>query len=267
MKKIYTIIGCFFLFSFFANAQITTGQINEFTDGTDGWLRGTAIDGELVLTADGMGSGGKLVTFNQAQWSGDYLSENVTHIRMQISNSSSEDLFMRVALGNGTDANSGTWYASTNAIEVPAGAIAQVLEFPIAEAELSLITGSSDYNTVFGNIATLRILHSGSPSAQGDAIVAEISIDNIEAISQTDNIQSAEFDTFKTYPNPAIDMLIIEVNADAIVEVFDLTGKRVKRIKAYHGENKIDISDWFSGIYILRTSVENEIISKRVIVE
>jgi hypothetical protein len=267
MKKIYTIIGCFFLFSFFANAQITTGQIDEFTDGTDGWLRGTGIDGELVLTADGMGSGGKLVTFNQAQWSGDYLSENVTHIQLDITNLSTEILQMRVALGNGTDANSGSWYASSEAITVASGTENQSIIFPIDAESLTQVVGSSSYEDVFDHIVTLRILHSGSPSAQGDAIVAEISIDNIEAISQTDNIQTAEFETFKTYPNPAIDMLIIEVNADAIVEVFDLTGKRVKRIKAYHGENKIDISDWFSGIYILRTSVENEIVSKRVIVE
>lgn len=267
MKKIYTIIGCFFLFPFFANAQITSGQIDDFTDGTDGWLRGTAIDGELVLTADGMGSGGKLVTFNQSSWSGNYLEENITHIQFEITNLSTENLQMRVALGNGSDANSGSWYASSEAIAVSSGTENQSIIFPINEESLTQVVGSSSYEDVFDHIATLRILHSESPSAQGDAILAEISIDNIEAISQTDNIQNAEFETFKTYPNPAIDMLIIEINSDAIVEVFDLTGKRVKRIKAYHGENKIDISDWFSGIYILRTSVENEIISKRVIVE
>lgn len=252
---------------FFSFAQINLGQIDEFTDGTDGWLRGTAIDGELVLTADGMGSGGKLVTFNQAQWSGDYLSENITHIRMHISNSSNEDLFMRVALGNGTDANSGTWYASTNAIEVPAGATNQVLEFPIAEAELSLVTGSSDYNTVFTNIATLRILHSASPSAQGDAIIAEIALDNITALSQLDNIGTTQYDQFKLFPNPAVHELTIEVNTNGLVEVYDLTGKQIKRFPVYTGRNKINLSDWFQGIYILRISDKNETISKRLIVE
>ncbi|MEA1874390.1 MAG: T9SS type A sorting domain-containing protein [Bacteroidota bacterium] len=267
MRKIYTIIGCFFLLPFFAGAQITSGQLDEFTDGTDGWLRGNAIDGKLVLTADGVGSGGKLVTFNQSSWSGDYLSENVTHIRMHISNASSEHLFMRVALGNGTNANSGTWYASTNAIEVLAGAIDQVLEFSIAEAELSLVAGSSDYNTVFDHIATLRILHSTAPSAQGNAIVAEISLDNIEAISQTDNIQSSDYDQFKLFPNPAIDELSIEVNTDGLVEVYDLTGKQIKRFPVYTGRNKINLSNWFQGIYILRISDKNETISKRLIVE
>jgi hypothetical protein len=252
---------------FISFAQITSGQINEFTDGTDGWLRGTAIDGELALTADGIGSSGKLVTFNQSSWSGNYLEENITHIQLDITNLSTEDLQMRVALGNGSDANSGTWYASTEAIAVASGTENQSILFPIDEENLSQVVGSSSYQDVFDHIVTLRILHGENPSAQGDAIVAEISLDNIEAISQTDNIQTSDYNTFKLFPNPAIDELTIEVNADAIVEVYDLTGKRVKRIKVYHGQNKIDISNWFSGIYILRTSVENEIISKRVIVE
>ncbi len=267
MKKLHTTIIFLLILPFLSFAQITLGQIDEFTDGTDGWLRGTATNGELVLTADGMSSGGKLVTFNQAQWSSDYLSENITHIRMHISNSSSEDLSMRVALGNGPDANSGTWYACTNAIEVPSGSTDQLLEFPIAESELTLVTGTTDYNTVFGNIATLRILHSESTSAQGDAIVAEISIDNIEAVSQSNTLSNINYDEFKLYPNPAINELTIEVNSDGLIEVYDLTGKQIKRITVYNGLNKIDLSNWFSGIYILRVSTEKEIISKRLIVE
>lgn len=267
MKHLYIFAIFLFSFSAFSYAQIMPGQIDEFTDGTDAWLRGDAIEGKLVLTADGMGSSGKLVTFNQAQWGGDYLTESITHIRMTISNPSTENLSMRVALGNGTNANSGTWYASTEAIEVSAGSIDQVLEFSIAEADLTLVEGSTDYATVFGNIATFRILHSASPSAQGDVVVAEISLDNIEALSQTTEISDKEIEHFSFYPNPAFDNLTIEVDEDALIEVFDLTGKRIRSLHAYKGSNSIDLSNWISGIYILRISNENETISKRLIVE
>ena len=74
--------------------QITNGQVSDFQDGTtQGWVSGprnsnpptVLINGHgpgdhaLEVVATGVfGPGGRLVTFNSSQWTGDYLSADVT---------------------------------------------------------------------------------------------------------------------------------------------------------------------------------------------
>jgi len=79
-------------------------------------------DQYLLLSADGGSQNGSLVTFNQAQWAGDYLAENVVAIAIDVNNFSAETLHRRLALGDGIAPRlGGTWYASDLPIDLPPG--------------------------------------------------------------------------------------------------------------------------------------------------
>ncbi len=99
---------------------VILGQIDDFNDNTtQNWQRGNvalggpggALDPFLQLTADGsIGPNGKLVTFNQAQWSGDYTSAGVGSLFMFLNNNGAADLFVRIAIGDDVaPATGGTW--------------------------------------------------------------------------------------------------------------------------------------------------------------
>ena len=92
---------------------ITAGQLDTFQDGTtNDWTNGglappiTNIDGGgpggagdryIQMTADGSGAGGRLTTFNNLQWSGDYISAAINTIEIDLLNQSAVDLSIRLA--------------------------------------------------------------------------------------------------------------------------------------------------------------------------
>ncbi len=67
----------------------------------------------------------------------------------------------------------------------------------------------------------------------------------------------------KVYPNPAKDVLNIELNYKKgfVINIFDVTGKLVETINGSEGINQINVADYKRGFYIydIRTS-ENEVI-------
>lgn len=66
-----------------------------------------------------------------------------------------------------------------------------------------------------------------------------------------------EFD-FKINPNPANDYLKIsltQLNADGVtVEVFDVLGKRILKQNLSKIKSSIDVSNWKSGLYLVKVS-------------
>ncbi|HKK69509.1 MAG TPA: hypothetical protein VJ946_14895, partial [Bacteroidales bacterium] len=206
MKKripyfLYTFLAII-LMSSMAVAQITVGQIDDFSSGLTGWERGSVVDNELELVADGAGPNGKLVTFNQTQWAGDYAAAGVSQIRIKMTNPGDQTLSVRVALGTGTNANLGSWYASTNARTVAAGE-SDYFTFSLQSDDMSLVVGSEDLATVLSGVVTLRILHAESPSAQGDPISATLSLDDIEALGSVGVHERNHESDISVYPTPA----------------------------------------------------------------
>lgn len=113
---------------------------------------------------------------------------------------------------------------------------------------------------VFGN---------GNNSNIGD-LVALSTLPISEAVVGINEVSYAA-DNWSVYPNPVTDKLQItnsllkEGKFD--ITIFDVTGKKVKEIKAYdlYQKNAIDIAELNNGIYILNIATEKGVINKKII--
>lgn len=66
-------------------------------------------------------------------------------------------------------------------------------------------------------------------------------------------IEEVKEDVLRVYPNPASDLLMVEIDkAGADVELYDTRGQLVLRQSAVEGKNTLPISHLASGIYVLR---------------
>lgn len=81
--------------------------------------------------------------------------------------------------------------------------------------------------------------------------------ETVTTYTSTASIEEKTFD-FSVFPNPANDLLIIQVNGlnetDLNVELFDLSGKKVANSKILQGStiSYFDVSTLYSGIYFLK---------------
>ncbi len=189
---------------------VEVGQIDDFEDGgTAGWHKGLqstrqptnistggpsgANDNYLrTVSTGGDGPNSKQVIFNCCaikQWTADYLAAGVTEIAMHFRNSGSSTLHMRIAFGGLNELNSGaTWFASTQAIQVPADSNWHEASFSISESDLTRVSGSLTYAEALSHVGELRILHSQSgPDLRGDSVVSTLGVDNIEAKGVVDS--------------------------------------------------------------------------------
>jgi hypothetical protein len=180
---------------------VMVDEVDAFATNLEGWAQGqtsTATqgvtrvagggpaggsDGFMRIIADGSSSHGKIVVFNHsAEWTGNYLAAGVARIAMDVNNLGATDLKLRVALGTGASPSSGTWFASTTPINLPAGSGWTHVQFPLSASSLTSVGGAAAYNTVMSTVATLRLLHSNSPDNNGTSITATLGVDNITAL-------------------------------------------------------------------------------------
>ena len=68
------------------------------------------------------------------------------------------------------------------------------------------------------------------------------------------------------YPNPIRKTLFIDDNRNLLQEisVYDIEGQRLVDIKKQSGHINIDMSQFGSGVYVLKLQVENRIVSKKI---
>ena len=198
----------FFSFLFTSLFAIEPNQWDNFQDGTtQGWTSGLLNPNPPMVMPDGgpggngdaylhvisnggIGAGGKLVTFNTLQWSGDYISAGVTVVSMYMKNFSDENLSMRIVVQG-----PGGSFWSLNAIVLSPQSEWQVAQFSLSAADL---TGGTDLNATLSNVTQFRILNSVSGSSMGDIIAAALGIDNITA---AENPLPVELVSFTAHQN------------------------------------------------------------------
>ena len=85
-----------------------------------------------------------------------------------------------------------------------------------------------------------------------DDNISEVEEDNNNFVSTIDNlsINKNKIDGLKLYPNPAEDFITIE-NAENMILIFDINGKKVLEFKVVENKTEIDISGFKSGFYIV----------------
>lgn len=266
--------------------QVTLNQVDDFQDGTTQEWRiggaGNATNGPVNVPDEGpagagdnclqytsLGGGGvasKMIFYSQnQQWSGDYSSEGVDQITMDVK-VQTNDLNLRIAM-QGTN---GTRICSTSAINVAAGGAWMSITFPTDPSNFTVVSGGGDAASVLSDVFTVRILSSSSPTWDApDVISAVIQVDNITASS---SLSTTEFESqnreLMISPNPAKDKLNITLPSgsnDMKLEVFDVLGKRVYNGLLTQLESSVNVSRWKSGVYLVRISNNSITQTKRFI--
>lgn len=283
MKSILILIVILFS-SLFVFSQVSTGQIDNFEDGTvQGWFEGASSPNPPVnITTDGpegvndnylqdnssggFGAGSKMVIRNTTQWSGNYTSEGITAIKFNVRVTTS-NLDVRIAMTGGGGAIS-----STNAVTVIAGSGWTSIVIPITVADMQTVTAIGAVNgfdiaATLSNCTEFRILSNSSPSYEGESIASRMEIDNVEP-ETTLGLNEFKISEFSIIPNPSSSILNLKFSngsIDSKLEVFDVLGKKVYTQKLNHISKPINVTSWNSGVYFIKVSNKNYTQTKRFV--
>jgi len=136
-----------------------------------------AGDFALQITATGSGAGGRLVAFDRSVWTGDYLTAGVSGLSVDLSNSSSTDLFIRFAF-NGA----GGWF-TTSELSLTAGSGWVTNLFDVSTGSLES-AGGSDAAATMSGVTEVRIIDAATADFHGDNVSAVLFVDNIQAVPE-----------------------------------------------------------------------------------
>lgn len=167
----------------------TLAFTSDFENGnTEGWTHPIGNSNQTTLLADGPsntvlrvtssgagGPGSRLVVPNTtSDWIGDYIAAGITAVTMDLNNTGSLTLSIRLGL-SGTGSNRWT---STNAVVLTPGQ-SGTFRFEINSSALSA-AGGSDLNAALTNVTQVRILHNASAGDfRGANVAGEFTVDNI----------------------------------------------------------------------------------------
>jgi hypothetical protein len=176
---------------------IAVGSTDTFTGSLDYWQKGISNptylsviasggpagsgDSYMQSVADGGGSFSRLTVFNQNQWDSDYVTDGITSIRMDLLNSGTVPLQVRLGLRN----SAGAGYISTTPFALGTGGGWQTADFPVTEAALTTVGAPGDFSSFLSDGFALRILHATSTAnLNGSTVVSTLGVDNVTAVPE-----------------------------------------------------------------------------------
>jgi hypothetical protein len=180
---------------------VAVGQIDDFQDGTlANWANGGqgapplmniptggpggAGDHFLQITSiGGGGPGSRLTAFNRDQWLGNYITAGVNGIDMDLLNTGTVTLSIRIAFKQDTSFGA-PGYLSAAFLLPPDSAWHHTL-FSITPGSMIAIGSPEPFNTFFTHPAELRLINEvGADNLNGDPIAAQLGVDNIRAVPE-----------------------------------------------------------------------------------
>ncbi len=123
-----------------------------------------------------------------------------------------------------------------------------------------------DYETNQGFNLTIVVEDDAASSLTDTALVTV----NVVDILETENYASTYDDAFRVYPNPADQIVNIElIDAEKAYEValYDIVGRCVFKTTDENALRRLDISNQSPGVYTLSIQVGKKVIVKRLIIE
>ncbi|WP_243471476.1 T9SS type A sorting domain-containing protein [Winogradskyella sp. MH6] len=270
------------------SAQVAFNQVDDFEVGTTAnWVDPSGTGTENVANdgpngagdnylrdytnGNGAGSGSKLIIRNSGnQWSGDFLTEGVQSITLNV-RALINTINLRLSI-NG----SGGKFSTTNVVTVAPSDGWILAEFSITPSDWTAVSdgidggaAGTDINATLANVTQFRILSNPNPSWVGEAIDAEMHLDNITA---SGSLSIKDFENqdveFSISPNPAKSRLniIMPTGSDEMnLEVFDVLGKRVHKGTITQLSSSVNVSSWKSGVYLVKLSDGKTTQTKRFI--
>jgi len=119
---------------------------------------------------------------------------------------------------------------------------------------------SGFYNSVY---VTTSIDIAGNPRVYNGTIdIGAFEYQGNEGIHSYNND-----DIISLFPNPATDNIIIEILHKSEIEISNIEGQTIKRLKTKDNKKDIDISDFVSGVYIIRAQTDSGITTRKFIKE
>ena len=89
-----------------------------------------------------------------------------------------------------------------------------------------------------------------------------------QAECNTLTVEDVNQNVFNMYPNPVMNTVFVNVNAqDSQISIYDITGKVVLTKSLNLGENTIDVSQMASGVYLARFAAEGNVQTKKLVVQ
>ncbi|WP_454047853.1 T9SS type A sorting domain-containing protein [Chryseobacterium sp. Marseille-Q8038] len=270
MRKKHFLLSILLSIPAISFSQVTLGQVDDFQDFTTrNWTKNNTIpnanifdggplgagDNFLRVSSNGSGSNLNLMTFNNAQWTGSFTSAGITYISMDVRNSGSEIIYLRLSFRYSVSSTQQEVWSTTNPIAVIPGAGWKKISFPINQASVVRVSGLNPYSTTFSHVQEMRILHNDAPSWDSDPITATLDIDNIRATNQALGVSSVKLteNNFKIAPNPTSDYLqVLGLTKKSGFKVYNASGNLVKEGIINNNTEKINIQDLTSGIYFIK---------------
>jgi hypothetical protein len=180
------------------SASVVFGQVDTFDNGVMDWNNsfgqqtaawidgggpGGAADPYLQIRSSGAsgGSGSRLGAWNDAQWTGDFLGQGVTSIRVDIAGFEGAATELRLLFIS----NSGSTFTSTVSQSVASDGVWRTYTFDITAAGMTQVAGFLSYEESFNDIWRMHIRHQpGAPAPSGGAPAypGRIGVDNIRAV-------------------------------------------------------------------------------------
>jgi hypothetical protein len=182
---------------------VVFGQTDDFEDGTtQGWISallgapnpnppvnvGTGgpagtDDSYLLITSNGLtGPGGRLVSMNLSQWSGDYTTAGVTTITMDVKNFGNDDLNLRLLFETVGGQGPSDIATTTNSVFLAGGSGWTTVQFDISADDLTSLLGSVD--TALSSASVLRIFNSPTASFPPVISTSSLGVDNVHAVPE-----------------------------------------------------------------------------------
>ncbi len=216
-------------------------------------------------------AGGKFLMLNTNQWAGDYVTAGIKSVSMQVKNNGATALNLRVAF-SASMSGSGTYWISTTPVVVPVGSGWVTVLFPITQTFMSqsVSGGTSDnYPTTMSSVVIMRIVSSTAVDHRADEFIGDADFDNITANTTFLSTKDQKLENaFTISPNPGRDRLNLKMSSaqDTMsLEVFDVLGKKIYANKLNNVSESVDVSQWNTGIYLVRLTSETGTQTKRFI--
>ncbi len=195
-----SVLGIFFLAS--SAKAIVVGQLDDFQDGMlANWENGGAGappvqniatggpggagDHYMQIASTGPGGPGQFLTvFNRNQWIGDYITPGVTAIEMDLLNLSSVTLTIRLGFKE-TAGFGGNGYLTSGFTLAP-GSGWQHVVFTINAGSVIAVGTPNPFDDFFHTGPDeMRIINeAGTDNLVGDAVTAQLGIDNVHAVPE-----------------------------------------------------------------------------------
>ena len=197
MKSLSIVFSLAVVLSATSAFGVVIGQVDTFQGGLDNWQGGVggfsvaptggpagAGDQYLQLSSGALPLPPRLAGFNDSQWLGNFTAAGVTAVAMDLLNTGTTSLSMRVAIREAAGGSTTPGYASTNPFILPADGQWHHAVFDLDAASLTGFNSPQPLATDLANVKDFRILESAAPSGVGDMVTAQVGVDNVTAVPE-----------------------------------------------------------------------------------